>query len=111
MRFSDFCARNPILFQEKKIESDRYQDHGMALLEESVIVSLGYARTLPVYERKEYAKAFKEFNAVFHVRKTKQALVPTTFVDPIWPKNVRYKKGSRRGLTLRKALEEEKADK
>lgn len=111
MRFSDFRAENPMLFQEKKMESDRFQDHGMALLEESVMVSLDYARTLPVHEREEYAKAFKEFNAVFQARKTKQALVPTTFVDPIRPKDVRYKKGRRRGLTLREALEEEEADK
>ena len=36
----------------------------MALLEESVIASLDYAKT-PVREREEYAKAFQEFNAVF----------------------------------------------
>lgn len=93
------------------MESDRYQDHRIALLEESIIVSLDYIKTLPVHERKKYAKAFKEFNAIFQAYRTKQALVLTTFVDPIWPKNVHYKKGRRCGLTLCEVLEEEKADK
>lgn len=112
MRFSDFQAENqmPKDFQEKKMQSDRYQEHGMALLKESVIASLDYAKTLPVNEREEYAKAFQEFKAVFQARKAKQALAPTTFVDPIRPKDVRHKKGKRRGLTLREALDEEEGD-
>ena len=76
----------------------------------SVTASLDYAKTLPVHEREEYAKAFQEFNAVFQARKAKQALVPTTFVDPIRPKDIRHKKGKRRGLTLHEALDEEEAD-
>lgn len=33
-----------------------------------------------------------EFHAIFQVYRTYQALVLTTFIDPIWPKDVRYKK-------------------
>lgn len=80
------------------MESDRYQEHG----------NHWTMRKLSPYMS---AKAFKEFNAVFQARKARQALVPTTFVDPIRPKDVRQKKGRRRGLTLREALEEEEADK
>lgn len=65
----------------------------MALLEESVIASLDYAKT-PVHEREEYAKAFQEFNAVFQARKARQALVLTTSVDLIRPKDIRQKKES-----------------
>ncbi len=64
----------------------------MALLEESAIASLDYAKTLLVHERKEYAKAFQEFNALFQARKAKKALVLTTFVYPIRLKDVRQKK-------------------
>lgn len=72
---------------------------------------MNYAKTLLVHERDEYAKAFQEFNAVFQARKARQALVLTTFIDPIRPKDIRQKKGKRRGLTLREALDEEEADK
>ena len=48
MSVSDFQADNqmPKDFQEKKMQSDRYQEHGMVLLEESAIASLDYAKTL-----------------------------------------------------------------
>ena len=90
--------------------SDRYQEPGMELLEESTMASLDYAKTFLVHKRKKYAKTFQEFNALFQARKAKQALVPTTFVDPIWPKDVREKKKKRCSLTFREALDEEEAD-
>ena len=110
MRYSNCQVENqmPEDFQEKKMPSDRYQEHGMALLEELAIESLDYAKTLTVHER---AKAFQEFNALFQARKAKQALVLTTFVDPIRPKDVCQKKRKRRGLTLREALDKKEADK
>lgn len=77
----------------------------MTLVEESAVTSLDYAKALPAHEREEYAKAFQEFNSLFQNRRTKHAEVPTTFVDPIRPKDVKLKKGKRRGLSLREALE------
>ncbi len=98
-------------FHEKKMPSDRYQEHWMALLKESAIASLDYSKTFPVHERKKYAKAFQEFNDLFQACKTKQVLVPTTFVDPLRPKNVCQKKRKRCSLTLCEALDKEEADK
>ncbi len=83
----------------------------MALLEKSTIALWDYAKILPVHERKKYAKAFQEFNALFQVRKANQELVITTVVDPIRPKNVCQKKGKRCGLTICETLDKEKADK
>ena len=113
MRYSDCQVENqmPEDFQEKKMSSDRYQEYRIALLEKSAIVSLDYTKALSVHKRKEYAKAFQEFNALFQARKAKQALVPITFIDPIRPKDVRQKKRKHCGLALREALDKEEADK
>lgn len=115
MRYSDFRNSNfssqgdSIMQLPKPI--DRYQDHGMTLVEESAVKSLDYAQTLPANEREEYAKAFHEFNSLYQSRKSKHAEVSTTFVDPIRPKDVKFRKGKRRGLSLREALEEEEVEK
>ena len=115
MQYSDFCDNDEPLENDltrtlvKK--GDRYQDHGMTLVEESAVTSLDYAKALPAYEQEECVKAFPEFNSLFQNRRTKHAEVPTTFVDPIRPKDVKLKKGKRRGLSLRKALEEEETEK
>lgn len=112
MQYSDFCDNNSrsqcnsTMHLPKAV--DRYQDHGMALVEESAVMSLDYAKTLPANEREKYAKAFHEFNSLYQSRKVKHAEVPTTFVDPIRPKDVKFRKGKRRGLSLREALEEVK---
>ena len=109
-RLSSWKSNAWRFLKKKKIPNDRYQKLGIALLKESAITSLNYAKTLLVYKRKEYAKAFQEFNASFQARKAKQALVPTTFVDPIRLKDIRQKKKKRRGLTLCEALDKKEAD-
>ena len=87
MQYSDFrdtnfpSPGNSTMLLPKPI--DRYQDHGMALVEESAVKSLDYAQTLPANEREEYAKAFHKFNSLYQSRRSKHAEVPTTFVDPI----------------------------
>ena len=100
-----------ILLRHYQKKSDCYQGHGMTLIQESAVASLGYAKTLPAHKQEEYAKAFQEFNKSFQVRRTKHAEVPTTFVNPIRPKHVKLKRFTLRGLSLRKALEEEEAEK
>ena len=90
-------------------KNDWYHCHGMTLLEEAAVTSLDHAKILPVNKQEEYAKAFQEFNSLFQDRRARYAEIPTTFVDPIRPKDVKLKKGKRRGLSLCKALEEEKA--
>lgn len=82
----------------------------MALVEESTVTSLDYAKTLPAKEQEEYAKAFHKFNSLYESRKIKLAEIPTTFVDPIKLKKVRFRRGKRSGLSLRKALEEGKVE-
>ncbi|MCJ1345828.1 hypothetical protein MMC31_004037 [Peltigera leucophlebia] len=75
---------------------DRFENHGMA-------------RFLFMIEN--YAKALAEFNAVFQTRRKKNEVLPTTFVDPIRPKDVRFTKGKRRhGPTNHKAAQAEEAD-
>lgn len=69
MRYSDF--RDTDLPSEGDYTShlpnniNRYQDHGMALIEESAITSHDYVKTLPANEQEEYAKAFHEFNSLY----------------------------------------------
>lgn len=114
MQYSDF-RNNNFLSQDNSTMHlpkpiDRYQDYGMALVEESAVKSLDYAQTLPANEREEYAKAFHEFNRLYQSRKSKHTEVPTNFVDPIRPKDVKFRKGKRRGLSLREALEEEEVE-
>ncbi len=91
-------------------KSDRYQGHGMTLVEESAVMSIDYAKTLPAYEQEKYAKVFQKFNSLFQNRQTDHSEVPTAFVDPIRPKDVKLKKGKRRGLSLCEALEEGEAE-
>ncbi len=83
----------------------------MTLLEKSSVTLLDYAKALLAYEREEYTKVYQEFNCLFQNRRTKYSEVPITFVDPIRPKDVKLKKGKRRILSLREALEEEEAEK
>ena len=83
----------------------------MTLVKESVVMSFDYAKTLPVYEWEEYVKVFQKFNSLFQNWRTKHVKVPTTFVDPIRPQDVKFKKGKHCGLSLYKVLEEEKAEK
>ena len=71
-------------------------------------ISVADSTTLPANEREEYAKVFYEFNSLYQDPKIK---LPTTFVDPIRPKDVKLKNGKRRGLSLLEALEEEEAEK
>lgn len=115
MQYSDFCDNDEPLENDATRtlvkKGDQYQGHGMTLVEESAVTSLDYAKTLPALEREKYAKAFQEFNSLFQNRQTKHAEVPTTFVDPIRPKDVKLKKRKRRGLSLRETLEEEEAEK
>ena len=115
MQYSDFRdSDQPLDNDSTKTlpkKSDRYQGHGMTLIEESAVTSLNYAKTITAYEQEKYAKAFRKFNSLFQDRRTKHAEVPTTFADPIKPKDVKLKKGKRRGLSLREALEEEEAEK
>lgn len=96
MQYSDFrdddgpsgdsCTRDLVK------TGDRYQGHGMTVIEQSAVMSLDYAKSLPAHEREEYAKAFREFNRGCQNRRAKHAEVPTTFVDPIRPKDVKMKK-------------------
>lgn len=44
---------------------DQYQDHGKALVEESTITLLDYAKTLPANKQEKYAK---EFNSLYQSR-------------------------------------------
>ena len=115
MQYSDFCDNDEPLkndFTRTLVKKgDRYQDHSMTLVEELAVKSLDYAKALSANEREEYAKVFQEFNTLFQNRRTKYTEVPTTFVDPIRPKDVKLKKGKRRGLSLHEPLEEEEAEK
>lgn len=115
MRYSDFRSSDEQSEDDSTKhmtgKNDRYHRHGMALLEEAAVTSLDYAKTLPANEREEYAKAFQEFNSLFQNRRARHAEIPTTFVDPIRPKDVKLKKGKRRGLSLREALEKEEVEK
>ena len=74
-------------------------------------MSLDYTKTLLANNREEYAKAFHKFNSLYHNQTIKHAKVPTTFVDPIRPKDVMLKKRKFCGLSLRKALKEEEVEK
>lgn len=74
-------------------------------------MSLDYAKTLSANKRKEYAKAFHEFNSLYHNRRIKHVNVTTTFVDPIRPKHLMLKKVKHCRLSLRKALKEEEVGK
>ena len=69
MQYSDFRDNDELLendFTRTLVKkSDRYQDHGMTLIEESAVTSLDYAKALPAYEREKHAKAFQEFNSLF----------------------------------------------
>ncbi len=79
MQYSDFCDNDEPLkngFSRTLVKkSDRYQDHGMTLVEELAVTSLDYARALPAHEREEYAKVFQEFNSLFQDRRTKYSEV------------------------------------
>ncbi len=97
-------------FKEKKMPSDCYQEHWMALLEESAIASLDYSNSLLVISVKKYAKVFQEFNALFQARKAKQALILITFVVPIRSKSVPQEKRKCKSFTLQKALDEKEID-
>lgn len=111
MQYSDFCGSdlssqgNYTMHLPKAI--DQYQDHGMSLVEESTVTSLDYAKTLPANEQEEYAK---KFNSLYQSRMIKHAEIPTTFFDPIRPKEIRFRKGKRRGLSSLEALEEEEVE-
>lgn len=115
MQYSDFCDNDEPSENDSTRtlvkKGDQYQGHGITLVEKSAVTSPDYAKTLPAHEREEYAKAFQEFNSLFRNRRTKHAEVATTFIDPIRPKDVKLKKGKRRGLSFRQALEEEEAEK
>lgn len=115
MQYSDFYDNNKSLKNNSTRilvkKGDQYQIYSMTLIEELAVTSLDYTKTLLVDEREEYIKVFLEFNSLFQNWRTKYAKVPTTFIDPIRPKDVKLKKGKCYGLSLHKALEEEEAKK
>ncbi|MCJ1347103.1 hypothetical protein MMC31_005324 [Peltigera leucophlebia] len=79
---------NPVITKS----GDRFENHGMALVEGSAIQSIDYGKLFPSHDREIYAKALAKFNAAFETHRKKYEVLPTTFVDPIWPKDPRQKK-------------------
>ncbi len=65
----------------------------MALLETTTLQSIDYGKSLPSNGREKYAKALVEFNNAFQNFSARHKAIPTTFVDPIHPKEVRFTKG------------------
>lgn len=69
MQYSDFCDSD--LQSEGDYTSylskniNQYQGHDMALIEESIIISLDYANTLFLNKQEEYTKAFHKFNNLY----------------------------------------------
>lgn len=108
---SDVGQLNPTAHNQVSKERDRFEDHGLALLETTTLQSIDYGKSRPLHDREKYAKALAEFNNAFPNRRNRHEAIPTTFVDPIHPKEIRFTKGKRRrGLTNHEAAQAQEAD-
>lgn len=84
----------------------------MALLETTKLQPIDYGKSLPSHDREEYAKALAEFNNAFQNRRNRHEAIPTTLVDPIRPKEVRFIQRKRqRGLPDHEAAQAQEAHK
>lgn len=108
---SDVGQLSPTAHNQESKEGDRFEDHGMALLETTTLQSIDYGKFLLSHDRELYAKALAELNNAFQNCRGRYEAIPTTFVDPIHPKEVRFTKGKRRrGLTNHEAAQAQEAD-
>lgn len=72
---SDAGWLTPTTDHEVKKKGDRFENHGMALLETTILQSIDYGKSLPSHEREEYAKALAELNNTFQNRRNRHAAI------------------------------------
>lgn len=66
---------------------------------------------MPANKQEEYTKAFYKFHSLYQSWKIKHVKVPTTFVDPIRSKEIKFEKRKHCKLSLYKALKEKEVEK
>lgn len=78
----------------------------MALLETTILQSIDYGKSLPLYNRGKYAKALAEFNNTFQNYCIKHIAISIMFIDLICSKKICFIKGKwQHGLTNHKAVQ------
>lgn len=56
---------SPIVYNEVNKKEDQFENYQMVLLETTILQSIDYGKSLPLYNKGEYAKALAEFNNTF----------------------------------------------